>query len=129
MRRRRSWPAGAAVTGLALALAGCGAAGSSAPPSHPAAATRCGFGRTAVDVRVLVQVSRGKVACPTALMVERDYAAALAAGKAPGNGGGGPVSVDGWVCVGFDTPQVLRTGQTSKCTKGNSEILAVLPPS
>ena len=60
--------------------------------------------------------------------MEQDYATALAAGKAPGNGGGGPIPVNGWICLGFDTPRVLRTGQTSKCTKDNSEILAVLPP-
>jgi hypothetical protein len=78
-------------------------------------------------VRVLVEVSHGAVTSPTALQVEKAYATALAAGKAPGNGGGGPVSVSGWVCIGFDTPQVLRTGQTSKCTKDSSEILAVLP--
>jgi hypothetical protein len=28
--------------------------------------------------------------------------------------------------VGFDTPEILRTGDTSKCSKGPSEILAVL---
>jgi hypothetical protein len=105
-----------------LALAGCTVA-ESAPP----APTQCGSGRTAANVRVLVEVSHGQVPCATALAVEKDYAAALAAGKAPGNGGGGPVAVDGWTCVGFNTPQVLRTGQTSKCTKGSSEILAALP--
>ena len=71
MRRCRLWPAGAAVPALALALVGCGAAGSGTSAPSPA--------------------------------------------------------VSGWVCIGFDTPQVLRTGQTSKCTKDSSEILAVLP--
>jgi hypothetical protein len=124
MRRRRLWPAGAAVPALALALVGCGAAGS----AHPASARQCGSGRTAANVRVLIEISHGPVTCATAMSVEQAYAAALAAGKAPGNGGGGPVSVSGWICLGFDTPQVLRTGQTSKCTKDSSEILAVLPP-
>ena len=94
----------------------------------PAAARQCGSARTAANVRVLIEISHGPVDCPTAVQVEQDYAAALAEGKAPGNGGGGPVSVSGWTCLGFDTPQVLRTGQTSKCTKDNSEILAVLAP-
>lgn len=126
MRRRCLWAAGATVPALALALAGCGATGSatSAPSTAP---RQCGSGRTAANVRVLIEVSRGSVACPTALKIEQGYAAALAAGKAPGNGGGGPVSVSGWICLGFDTPQVLRTGQTSKCTKDSSEILAILP--
>jgi hypothetical protein len=60
------------------------------------------------------------------MKIERDDTAALASGHAPGNGGGGPVSIKGWVCEGFDTPEILRTGDTSKCSKGPSEILAVL---
>jgi hypothetical protein len=127
VRRHRQWPASAAVPALALALAGCGATG--AGTSAPSAATQCGSGRTAANVRVVIEISHGTVACSTAMTVEQHYAAALAAGKAPGNGGGGPVSVNGWTCIGFDTPQVLRTGQTSRCTKDSSEILAVLPPS
>jgi hypothetical protein len=126
MRRHRLRPAGAAVPALALALAGCGAAGPGLSAA-PSAATQCGSGRTAANVRVVIEISRGTVTCSTAMTVEQGYAAALAAGKAPGNGGGGPVAVNGWTCIGFDTPQVLRTGQTSKCTKDSSEILAVLP--
>jgi hypothetical protein len=125
MRHRRPWPAGAAVSALAAALVGCGASG--AASAHSAAPTQCGTARTAANVRVLIEISHGSVACSTALTVEQAYAAAVAAGQAPGNGGGGPVSVNGWTCLGFDTPQVLRTGQTSKCTKDGSEILAVLP--
>ena len=60
------------------------------------------------------------------MTIERAYATALASGRAPGNGGGGPVSIKGWVCEGFDTPEILRTGDASKCSKGPSEILAVL---
>jgi hypothetical protein len=60
------------------------------------------------------------------MKIEQAYAAALASGHAPGNGGGGPVSIKGWVCKGFDTPEILRTGDASKCSKGPSEILAVL---
>ena len=61
------------------------------------------------------------------MTLERAYATALASGRAPGNGGGGPVAVRGWVCTGFDTPEILRTGDASKCTKGTAEVLAVLP--
>jgi hypothetical protein len=93
----------------------------------PAATGRkCGTGKTAAGVPVLVEVGQGPVGCRTAMMIERAYAAALASGKAPGNGGGGPVSIKGWVCAGFDTPQILRTGDASKCSRGPSEILAVL---
>ena len=142
MRRPPLRPAGAAfpaVLALAMlagcALTACGAGGpakrtasTSAAQSPLPAATghRCGTGKTAADVPILVEVGQGPVGCPTAMKIERDYASALASGRAPGNGGGGPVSIEGWVCQGFNTPQILRTGDTSKCSKGSSEILAVL---
>ena len=142
MRRPPLRPAGAAfpaVLALAMlagcALTACGAGGpakrtasTSAAQSPLPAATghRCGTGKTAADVPILVEVGQGPVGCPTAMKIERDYASALASGRAPGNGGGGPVSIEGWVCQGFNTPQILRTGDTSRCSKGPSEILAVL---
>ena len=142
MRRPPLRPAGAAFPAAAAlaALAGCALTGCSAGnAAKPAAATsaaqspgpaatgqRCGTGKTAAGVPVVVEIGQGPVGCPTAMKIERAYSAALASGDAPGNGGGGPVSVKGWVCVGFDTPEILRTGDTSKCSKGPSEILAVL---
>lgn len=142
MRRSPLRPAGAAFPAfLALAvltgcaLTGCGAGGSAKPaaatstpqPPVPAATGhKCGTGKTAADVPILVEIGQGPVGCPTAMTIERDYASALASGRAPGNGGGGPVSIKGWVCEGFDTPEILRTGDTSKCSKGPSVILAVL---
>lgn len=135
-------PAGVAVPAwLALAvlagcaLTGCGTTGSAKPaaatssaqsPMPAATGRKCGTGKTAAGVPVLVEVGQGPVGCPTALTIERDYAAALASGQAPGNGGGGPVSIKGWVCEGYNTPEILRTGDTSKCSKGPSEILSVL---
>ena len=123
----------AALTGCALT--GCTATGSAKPAAASSAAQspvpaatglKCGTGKTAAGVPVTVEVGRGPVGCPAAMTIEHAYAAALASGKAPGNGGGGPVSIKGWVCQGFDTPQILRTGDASKCSKGPSEILAVL---
>jgi hypothetical protein len=137
MRRCSPWPAGAAFpAALVLAvIAGCGGPGSSPSASAPAAPSAaaavtgrpCGTSRTAAGVPVVVQVARGTVGCAAAMQVERGYAAALASGRAPGNGGGGPVPVQGWVCSGFDTPEILRTGTTSRCVRGTAEIVAVLP--
>jgi hypothetical protein len=100
-------------------------------PSGPAsdAGKRCGTSRTAVNVPIAVEIDRGDVPCATAMTVEKNYAEAIDQGKAPGNGGGGPVPVNGWVCEGFPTPQVLKTGEASKCTKGDAEILAMLATS
>lgn len=144
MRRRcvrsapAAFPARLAWTVLGLVvLAGCGAGGPahSAPPATntasamPAATGKqCGTGRTAANVPVLVEINHGPAACAAAMAIEQDYAAAVASGKVPGNGGGAPVHVQGWLCQGFNTPQILQTGDTSKCTKGTAEIVAVLPP-
>jgi len=129
MRRRCSWPVAAPVMALAFGLvAGCGtqAAGTAGPAAHSTPLTGCGITRTAAGVPVEIEVSRGPVQCPAALAVERVYARVLASGKVRGNGGGAPVTVRGWVCKGFATPQVLATGHASACTKGTAQIVAVL---
>ena len=131
---RLTAPAGSiALAAMLLAAAvGCGT-----PPAKPAGAsattgtatrnTACGITRTAANVPVHIQVARGQVPCATALQVERDYAKAILSGQVPGTGGGAPVHVDGWVCQGFATPVVLKTGQASECVQGSAEILAILP--
>ena len=75
----------------------------------------------------MVEVNRGLTTCQVAMTVESDYARAVAAGKVPGNGGGAPVTIQGWICQGFNTPVVLQTGHASACHKGKQQILAVLP--
>jgi hypothetical protein len=126
-RTRSTRPAGwlciaAALAGCTLALAACGH--SAKPPA--AVAKDCGTGLTAAKVPVEVEIDRGQVSCKAALTIEASYAKAIQEGKAPGNGGGGPVPVNGWTCVGFPTPQLLKTGDASKCAKGSAEILAIL---
>jgi hypothetical protein len=117
---------GVAVAAMLLtaAVAGCG---SSPGKSQSTAAVSCGTTKTAANVPVHIQVVRGQVACATALQVERDYASEIESGQVPGTGGGAPVRVQGWTCQGFTTPVVLKTGDASKCVKGSTEILAVLP--
>jgi hypothetical protein len=130
--------AGLAALGLTVIMlaAGCGAkasptasgtAGSRGPTGSSSPAVACGTTRTAANVPVQVQVSNGKVSCGAAMAIEQDYAKAIRDGSAPGNGGGGPVKIDGWTCQGFATPVVLRTGQASKCVFRGTEILAILP--
>jgi hypothetical protein len=112
----------AAVVVTAM-VTGCGSSGG----AKPAAAVSCGTTRTAANVPVHIQVVSGQISCLTALDVERGYASAMQSGKVPGTGGGAPVQVQGWTCQGFTTPVVLKTGDASKCTKGSTEILAILP--
>ena len=117
----------------ASAVAACGSAPGKPPASagpgvsaSSAPAIRCGRVRTAAGVPVDVEIV-GHATCHAAMSVERDYSRALASGKVPGNGGGAPVSIQGWICKGYDTPQLLKTGRASACRKHGSQILAVLP--
>lgn len=88
----------------------------------------CGTTRTAAGVPVEIEIKGGggQTQCSTALTVERAYVRALESGKVPGNGGGAPVRVQGWKCQGFNTPELLHTGNASACRRGGVEILAVL---
>jgi len=112
-----------ACTAGVLAGAGCSPGG-----SHAAGAgATCGTARTAADVPVVIKVTRGAVDCATALRVENQYAAKVRGGQVRGNGGGAPVTVDGWTCQGYPTPEVLSTGNASQCHTATATILAVLP--
>jgi hypothetical protein len=141
MPRRRPRPAAAPVLAVLAVgvLAGCGAItgakpagagtqGVAAPAVASTPLTGCGTTRTSAGVPVEIEIEHGPVACRAALAVERAYARALASGKVPGNGGGAPVKIQGWVCRGFATPEVLATGHASTCRKGVAQILAVLKP-
>jgi len=108
----------AAAAGL---LGGC----SSASTSDAGAA--CGTAHTAVGVPVIVKVAKGDVGCATALSIENKYTAMIKAGDVRGNGGGAPVTVNGWTCQGYLTPEILQTGDASQCHTSTASILAVLP--
>ncbi len=75
---------------------------------------------------VTIKVVKGPVDCGSALRVENSYAAMIRNGDVRGNGGGAPVTVDGWTCQGYPTPQVLRTGEASQCHTGSAEVVAEL---
>jgi hypothetical protein len=111
---------------LMAAVAGCSGPGS--PPATRTRVTACGTAKTAADVPVKVLVAKGHLACTKARTVVRAYARAIRSGQAPGNGGGGPVTIKGWTCQGFTTPVVLQTGKAAKCARDGVEILEILPP-
>ena len=117
----------ASVAG-AVGLVGCTALISGcASPAAVGASANCGTAKTAADVPVIIKIAKGSVPCGTALSVENQYAALIRNGQVQGNGGGAPVSVAGWICQGYTTHEVLRTGAASQCHNGSSQILAVLP--
>lgn len=116
----------AALCGLGLCLLGGYLVTGCSAGSATAGAT-CGNTHTAAGVPVVIKVAKGSVNCKTAIQVENEYAAKIRDGQVPGNGGGAPVVVSGWTCQGYDTPDVLRTGNASQCHSGGNAILAVLP--
>ena len=137
MRPRRSLGrtasrARAAITRLlglvVLLTAAAGCSGHAPAPAGKTGVAACGTAKTAADVPVRVLVARGHLACSAARAVVLAYAKAVRSGKAPGNGGGGPVRIKGWTCQGFTTPVVLRTGKAAKCLHQDVEILEILPP-
>jgi hypothetical protein len=139
-RAARRWWVGAVAGALAVGLvaglvvAGCSAGGSGASAKGSgtsagaavAAGGSCGTTRTAANVLVTIKVAKGTVDCATALGIERGYATMIRKGDVPGNGGGAPVTVDGWTCAGYPTPEVLSTGDASECHTANAEVVAEL---
>jgi hypothetical protein len=115
---------------LAVALGGVAlfglAACSSAASAAGAPGSACGATRTGANVPVVIKVAKGSVDCGTVMRVEQGYATMIKHGDVIGNGGGAPVSVDGWTCQGYPTPQVLRTGDASECHTSSAEVVAVL---
>src|SRR5579871_6244910 len=92
------------VLAVAGAVAGCSQPAAAGHSTAPAYVASCGTAKTAADVPVQVKIVRGHATCGTAKAVEAAYATAIRSGQAPGNGGGGPVKVQGWTCQGFATP-------------------------
>jgi hypothetical protein len=107
----------------ALAVSAC----SHGPSTNASKPISCGAGQTAAHVPVTLSVNSTAVSCSAAKTVEQEYAQAIREGKAPGAGGSGPVKIGGWTCSAYPTPEMLKTGNASKCVKGTTEILATLP--
>ncbi|HEX2818892.1 MAG TPA: hypothetical protein VHO07_01810 [Streptosporangiaceae bacterium] len=115
-----------AVSCCAGLLAGCSSAKATSGPGVAGVGATCGTAFTAVNVPVIIKVAKGTVDCGTALHVEDEYAAKIRNGQVQGNGGGAPVTVNGWTCQGYATPVVLSTGNASQCHTSSATILAVL---
>jgi hypothetical protein len=112
----------ALLAGGTAGLAACAAGGQGA-----GVGATCGVTRTAANVPVIIKVAKGTVNCGMALQVENEYAAKIKAGQVWGNGGGAPIAVSGWICQGYSTPEMLTTGNASRCHTSTAAILAVLP--
>lgn len=131
------WRAAQLIAALAAmsVAAGCGSAHAarvgSGTSGGGAAGTggSCGPAYTAGHVPIILKVGAGTVPCSQAQHVESAYNQEIVAGKAPGNGGGGPVQLGSWTCEGFATPRILQTGEVSRCSSGGNQFDAVLASS
>lgn len=116
-----------AVVALGAAVAPLSACGTSPGAESTGSAsvagpgTVCGDIRTAAGYPATERIVRGQVSCADVTHVFTDYYAALGAGRAPGNGGGGPVRVDGWVC---ESTPATASDPTTTCDRGADEITA-----
>ena len=113
--------AGAAALGVALGIAACSAAATAG-----ATGTSCGTTRTAAGAAVRIDVVKGTVDCAAALRAEAGYTDAIKDGELRGNGGGAPLSVNGWTCESYSAVQAVRTGDASECHTANAEVVAAL---
>jgi hypothetical protein len=116
----------AIAAGTAIGAGLFGVAACSSGPSPGAVGTSCGETRTAAHVLVALKVTKGPVNCAAALRAEQGYSSMLSAGEVRGNGGGAPVTVDGWTCEGYSTPVAIQTGNASECHTATAEVVAVL---
>ena len=120
-------PLAAGCSSASGASGGPGPAGTAIPSAYATpSGLACGTTRTGANVAVVIKVTKGSVSCANALKIENDYAAMIRSGDLKGNGGGAPLTVNGWTCQGYPTPQVLQTGATSECHTASFEVVAVL---
>jgi len=116
-----------ALTAAVLSVAGLASLeGCSSAPAPGATGTSCGSTRTAANVLVDIRVAKGTANCAAVMRAEQGYATMISRGEVRGNGGGAPVTVDGWTCEGYATPVALQTGDTSECHTATAEVVAVL---
>jgi hypothetical protein len=110
----------------AAAITGCSSPAASSAPAPGTVGSACGTTRTGANVAVVIKVTKGTVKCGTAMSVENGYASLLKHGQIRGNGGGAPVTVEGWTCQGYPTPEVLKTGNASQCHTASAQVVAVI---
>jgi hypothetical protein len=118
-----------AVTSLSLAallaVAGCGSGDKPRVAKTTAAgATQCGVD-TAGDAPAYLKVTKGSASCAEAVSVYRAFFAAIAEGKAPGQGSGGGLAVQGWSCVIYPPDKIQQNGRGADCTKGGTTVTAL----
>ncbi|MCO5974281.1 hypothetical protein [Actinoallomurus soli] len=110
---------------LLLAAAGCGSGGGpKTATTPPARAVDCGQIDTAGGASAYLKVTRGSAPCGEAVSVYKAFFAAIAEGRAPGQGSGGGLAVQGWSCVIYPPDQIQQSGRGADCAKGGTTVTA-----
>ncbi|MDH6124041.1 hypothetical protein [Kitasatospora sp. GP82] len=113
---------GLLAAGAALLTFGIAASGA---PAQAQANGTCGTLTTAAGLPAVVKVQHGPASCHDARNVLSLYYSYLSAGLAPGNGGGGPVKVLGWVC---QSPPYTERDLPATCVNGAKVLNAYAQP-
>jgi hypothetical protein len=117
-----------AVTSLSLAalvtVAGCGSGDKPNAAKTTAAATQCGKVDTAGDAPAYLKVTKGSASCAEVVSVYKAFFAAITEGRAPGQGSGGGLAVQGWSCVIYPPDKIQQNGRGADCTKGGTTVTA-----
>lgn len=118
-----------AVTSLSLAalltVPGCGSGGKpKAGKAAPAGTTQCGRVDSAGGAPAYLKVTKGSASCAEAVSIYKAFFAAIAEGKAPGQGSGGGLAVQGWSCVIYPPDKIQQSGRGADCTKGGTTVTA-----
>lgn len=90
-----------------------------AKPERAGPGDKCGVVTVPGGDRFRLKVRKGRVACGPARHVFKRYVIRLRRGDAPGNGGGGGLTVKGWACASG-----TAVNPSNKCTKGNAAFTA-----
>ncbi|WP_433188313.1 hypothetical protein [Actinoallomurus sp. CA-150999] len=108
-----------------LAVTGCGSG--SKPKAAKTTATGqadCGKVDAAGGAPAYLKVTKGSASCAEAVSVYKAFFAEIAEGKAPGQGSGGELSVQGWSCVIYPPDQIQQNGRGADCTKSGATVTA-----
>ncbi|MEV5755062.1 hypothetical protein AB0L00_45330 [Actinoallomurus sp. NPDC052308] len=108
-----------------LLAAACGSGGTpKATKTVMAGAVDCGQIDAAGGASAYLKVTKGSAPCRDAVSVYKAFFAAVAEGKAPGQGSGGGLAVQGWSCVIYPSDQIQQNGRGADCTKGGTTVTA-----
>ncbi|MCO6011347.1 hypothetical protein NE236_41005 [Actinoallomurus purpureus] len=108
-----------------LAAAGCGSGDKPKAAKTPAAgAADCGKVDAAGGAPAYLKVTKGSAPCADAVSVYKAFFAEVADGKAPGQGSGGGLAVQGWSCVIYPPDKIQQNGRGADCTKGGTTVTA-----